>query len=111
MEFGTYLDAHQSVLPLIWFSDEEHFWLEGYVNKHNCRIWASSNPGVFLTKNLHPKKITEWAALSAQGLIDSIFIEKNVEGSVYQKILKKEAFPPVHSDEKILEILVSTGWS
>ncbi len=38
MEFGAYLDAHQSVLPLIWFSDEAHFWWEGYVNKHNCGI-------------------------------------------------------------------------
>ncbi len=28
MEFGAYLNAHPSVLPLIWFSDEAHFWLE-----------------------------------------------------------------------------------
>ncbi len=65
MEFGVYLDAHPSVLPLIWFSDEAHFWLEDYVNKYNRHIWVSSNPGVFLTKNLHPKKITSWAVLSA----------------------------------------------
>ncbi|GFX12347.1 putative DD41D transposase [Trichonephila clavipes] len=23
----------------IFFSDEAHFWLNGYVNKQNCRIW------------------------------------------------------------------------
>ncbi|GFX20334.1 hypothetical protein TNCV_3486921 [Trichonephila clavipes] len=22
------------------FSDEAHFWLNGYVNKQNCRIWV-----------------------------------------------------------------------
>ncbi len=48
---------------------------------------------MFLTKNLHPKKITIWAELSVQGLIGLIFIEKNVDGLVYRKILKKEAFP------------------
>ncbi len=136
MEFGAYLDAHPSVLSLIWFSDEAHFWLEGYVNKHNCRIWASSNPGVFLTKNLHPKKITVWAALSEQWLIGPIFIEKNVDGPVYRKILKNEAFPQftamkkfskflfqqdgakAHTadltldlvETKIFKIFVSTGW-
>ncbi len=28
-----------------------------------------------------------------QGLISPIFVEKNVDGPVYQKILKKEVFP------------------
>ncbi len=93
MEFSVYLNAHLSVLPLIWFSDEAHFWLEGYVNKHDCRIRASSNPGIFLTKNLHPKKITVWAALGTQGLISPIFVWKNIDGPVYRKILKKKAFP------------------
>ncbi|GFY10881.1 hypothetical protein TNCV_1124031 [Trichonephila clavipes] len=28
-------DFHKRIL----FSDEAHFWLNGYVNKQNCRIW------------------------------------------------------------------------
>ncbi len=44
-------------------------------------------------KYLHPKKITVWAALSTLGLIGLIFAEKNIDGPVYQKILKKEAIP------------------
>ncbi|GFV24007.1 hypothetical protein TNCV_1316611 [Trichonephila clavipes] len=28
----------------ILFSDEAHFWLNGYVNKQNCRIWSVANP-------------------------------------------------------------------
>ncbi|GFT90162.1 hypothetical protein TNCV_1679021 [Trichonephila clavipes] len=28
------------------FSDEAHFWLNGYVNKQTCRIWSETNPRV-----------------------------------------------------------------
>ena len=27
----------------ISFSDESHFWLNGFVNKQNCRYWGESN--------------------------------------------------------------------
>ncbi|GFV82151.1 HTH_Tnp_Tc3_2 domain-containing protein [Trichonephila clavipes] len=30
----------------ILFSDEAHFWLNGYVNKQNCRIWSEVSPGI-----------------------------------------------------------------
>ncbi|GFV28477.1 uncharacterized protein TNCV_3984281 [Trichonephila clavipes] len=30
----------------ILFSDEAHFWLNGYVNKQNCRICIEANPQV-----------------------------------------------------------------
>lgn len=28
----------------ISFSDEAHFWTNGYVNKQNCRVWDDANP-------------------------------------------------------------------
>ncbi|GFY26995.1 uncharacterized protein TNCV_931361 [Trichonephila clavipes] len=36
--------------------DEAHFWLNGYVNKQNCRIWSESNPQVYVETPLHPEK-------------------------------------------------------
>ncbi|GFV93853.1 hypothetical protein TNCV_367521 [Trichonephila clavipes] len=41
-------------------SDEEHFWLNGYVNKQNCRIWSEANPQVYVATLLHPEKLTVW---------------------------------------------------
>ncbi|GFX68557.1 hypothetical protein TNCV_1799701 [Trichonephila clavipes] len=32
----------------ILVSDEAHFWLNGYVNKQNCRIWSEANPQVYV---------------------------------------------------------------
>ncbi|GFW89476.1 pogo transposable element with KRAB domain [Trichonephila clavipes] len=53
----------------IWFSDEAHFWLNGYVNKQNCRIWSEANPQVYVETPLHPEKLTVWCALWAGGIL------------------------------------------
>ncbi|GFU87555.1 integrase catalytic domain-containing protein [Trichonephila clavipes] len=50
-------------------SDEAHFWLNGYVNKQNCRIWSEANPQVYVETPLHPEKLTVWSALCAGGII------------------------------------------
>ncbi|GFX99692.1 putative DD41D transposase [Trichonephila clavipes] len=46
-EIAVVPDFHKRIL----FSDEAHFWLNGYVNKQNCRIWSEANPQVALITN------------------------------------------------------------
>ncbi|GFU14697.1 proline dehydrogenase 1, mitochondrial [Trichonephila clavipes] len=62
-----------------WGCDEAHFWLNGYVNKQNCRIWSEANPQVYVETPLHPEKLTVWCALWADGIIGPYFF-KNDEG-------------------------------
>ncbi|GFV55015.1 hypothetical protein TNCV_4457601 [Trichonephila clavipes] len=49
--------------------DEAHFWLNGYINKQNCRIWSEANPQVYVETLLHPEKLTVWCALWAGGIL------------------------------------------
>ncbi|GFX58377.1 hypothetical protein TNCV_205641 [Trichonephila clavipes] len=49
--------------------DEAHCWLNGYVNKQNCRIWSEANPQVYVETPLHPEKLTVWCALWAGGIL------------------------------------------
>ncbi|GFX77572.1 hypothetical protein TNCV_4026221 [Trichonephila clavipes] len=49
--------------------DEAHFWLNGYVNKQNCRIWSEANPQVYVETPLHLEKLTVWCALWASGIL------------------------------------------
>ncbi|GFV34805.1 hypothetical protein TNCV_1451091 [Trichonephila clavipes] len=49
--------------------DEAHFWLNGYVNKQNCRIWSEANPQAYVETQLHPEKLTVWCALWAGGIL------------------------------------------
>ncbi|GFV90647.1 transposase [Trichonephila clavipes] len=73
-------DFHKGIL----FSDEAPFWLNGYVNKQNCRIWSEVNPRVYVETPVHPEKLTVWCALSADGIIGPYFF-KNDEGHNFQQ--------------------------
>ncbi|GFX17052.1 hypothetical protein TNCV_4265781 [Trichonephila clavipes] len=64
-EVAVVPDFHKRIL----FSDEAHFWLNGYVDKQNCRIWSEANPQVYVETPLHPEKLTVWCALWAGGIL------------------------------------------
>ncbi|GFW58103.1 hypothetical protein TNCV_2742491 [Trichonephila clavipes] len=64
-EIAVIPDFHKRIL----FSDEAHFWLNGYENKQNCRIWSEANPQVYVEAPLHPEKLTVWCALWAGGIL------------------------------------------
>ncbi|GFT88818.1 uncharacterized protein TNCV_906421 [Trichonephila clavipes] len=64
-EIAVVPDFHKRIL----FSDEAHFWLNGYVNKQNYRIWSEANPQVYIETPLHPEKLTVWCALWAGGIL------------------------------------------
>ncbi|GFU66885.1 uncharacterized protein TNCV_895211 [Trichonephila clavipes] len=51
-EIAVVPDFHKRIL----FSDEAHFWWNGYVNKQNCRICSEANPQVYVETPLHPEK-------------------------------------------------------
>ncbi|GFU38725.1 transcription factor RFX4 [Trichonephila clavipes] len=64
-EIAVVPDFHKRIL----FSDEAHFWLNGYVNKQNCRIWSEANPQVYVETPLYPEKLTVWCVLWAGGIL------------------------------------------
>ncbi|GFW03432.1 uncharacterized protein TNCV_1739821 [Trichonephila clavipes] len=64
-EIAVVPDFHKRIL----FSDEAHFWLNGYINKQNCHIWSEANPQVYVEIPLHPEKLTVWGVLWAGGIL------------------------------------------
>lgn len=85
----------------IIFSDEAYFWLNGYVNKQNCRIWSSEQPEEILETPLHPQKVTVWCGLYAGGIIGPYFFKNEaganvtVNGERYRDMLDGWFFPNV----------------
>ncbi|GFT55832.1 putative DD41D transposase [Trichonephila clavipes] len=71
-------------------ADEVHFWLNGYVNKQNCRIWSEANPQVYVETPLHPEKLTVWWALWAGAVVPTRF--RNMSHSSATIDLLKDTF-------------------
>lgn len=85
----------------IIFTDEAHFWLDGYVNNQNYRIWGSEKPAPE-TKPLYPEKVTVWAGICAEGIVGPIFTrdKETVDKHVYRRIL-----------ELVLPQVKANGWA
>ena len=81
------------------FSDEAHFWLNGFVNKRNMRYWSATNPNVLLEAPLHPQKVTVWCGFHAGGVIGPyFFVDENdrhitVNGERYHAMLEDYLWP------------------
>ena len=66
----------------IIFSDEAHFWMNGFVNKQNCRIWGESNPQQIQQLSMHLEKLTAWCGLWSNGIIGPFFFKNDAGATV-----------------------------
>ncbi|GFV38735.1 uncharacterized protein TNCV_4421031 [Trichonephila clavipes] len=100
-EIAVVPDFHKQIL----FSDEAHFWLNGYVNKQDCRIWSEANPQVYVETPLHPEKLTVWCALWAGGIIGPYFFKNDeghnvtVNGDRYRAMITNFFIPELNNHE------------
>ncbi|GFT46371.1 transposable element Tc3 transposase [Trichonephila clavipes] len=92
------VDFHKRIL----FSDEAHFWLNGYVNKQNCRIWSEANPHVYVETPLHPEKLTG----ALYGLVESFF--KNDEGHTTLQSMFQQDGATCHTARATIDLLKDT---
>ncbi|GFV90263.1 putative transposable element [Trichonephila clavipes] len=100
-EIAVVPDFHKRIL----FIDEAHFWLNGYVNKQNCRISSEANPQVYVETPLHPEKLTVWCALWAGGIIGLYFFKKDeghnvtVNGDRYRAMITNFFIPELNNHD------------
>lgn len=98
-ELCQMIDDKSIDINKIIFTDEAHFWLDGYVNRQNFRHWGTEKPELLRTKPLHPKKLTVWCGLSSMGIIGPIFIDTSITSEVYHELLVDEVLPEIERRE------------
>ena len=54
-------------------SDEAHYYVGGYVNKKNCRVWGLQNPKMIIEKRLYPQRVTVWCDFWTGGITGPYF--------------------------------------
>ncbi|GFW28859.1 hypothetical protein TNCV_201821 [Trichonephila clavipes] len=85
-EIAVVPDFHKRIL----FSDEAHFWLNGYVNKQNCRIWSEANPQVarVIRRSIRPLR-------HGRGLVGDVprgTEDPSFQGSVQSELVEAHNF-------------------
>ena len=75
---GKKPEFHRKII----MSDEAHFYLGGYVDKQNCRIWGSENPKLIIEKPLYPQRVTVWSGFWSGGIIGPYFFESEAGAAV-----------------------------
>lgn len=94
----TIIERFRTLNTVFW-SDEAHFHLNGYVNKQNCRFWSQVNPRQKHQRPLHSPKVTVWCALSVNGIIGPYFFENatgaaiTVSGEAYRQMISNYFIP------------------
>jgi hypothetical protein len=84
------VQLYPATLNCLWFCDEAHFHLDGFVNKQNTRFWVSENPHRVMEMSLHPAKYTVLCVVSKQGLFGLIFLEGTITSQQYLQPLQNE---------------------
>lgn len=93
-EITRKITDNPNLLKNICFSDESTFFLNGFVNRHNCRYWNNENPHVFRQDHTqYPEKINVWAGILGDEIIGPIFIEENLTGHLYLELLENVINP------------------
>ena len=80
-----------------FFSDEAHFWVNGYVNSQNYRIWGTENPHELVAKSLHSERLTVWVAISERRLIGPFYRTQNIDQVVYRSIIRDDFLPALQA--------------
>ncbi len=92
-------DQHHAFITNLMMTDEAHFHLSGFVNKQNCRFWASENSRVIYPRPLHPLRVTVWCGITAAKVIGPYFIEDDrgnvltVNGERYRSMIQDFLVP------------------
>ena len=59
----------------MWFSDESHIHLDGFINRQTMHFLCFWRPDVIVQKPLHSEHVMIWCAVSGNGVLGPYFIE------------------------------------
>uniref|UniRef100_V5GPD3 Transposable element Tc3 transposase n=1 Tax=Anoplophora glabripennis TaxID=217634 RepID=V5GPD3_ANOGL len=86
--------ADPDFVKRIIFSDEASFYLNGTVNKQNCRYWSDRNPHWMMEAHTqHPQKVNVWAGIVGNRILGPYFFEGNLDGARYLEFLQFHLVP------------------
>ena len=105
VEFATFMlnaiDEEETFLQRICFLDEATFYVNGCVNRHNCRICGTEQLNDIHEYVRGSPKVNIWCGLLYDHVIGPFFFsEKTITGVVYLNLLEQYVFPQIETFEQ-----------
>jgi hypothetical protein len=101
MQMFHLIQDDERFLDSVIFNDESTFHVSGNVSTHNCRIWGSKNPRVFLEHVHDSPRVNVFCALSRQRAYGPFFfVETMITGIVYLDMLQQFVIPQLDEDDQ-----------
>jgi hypothetical protein len=73
------IKTNGNLMNTLQMSDEAHFDVSGYLNKHNCHYSPRNNPHELHQRPVHSAKVRVWCEVYSHDIIGPYFLE-NEEG-------------------------------
>jgi len=90
------IDEDETFLRRIFSSDEATFYVNGCVNRHNCRIWGTQQPNEIHEYVRGSPKVNVWCGLLYDRVIGPFFLsESTITGVVYLDLFEQYVFPQI----------------
>lgn len=83
-----------SLVDRILFSDECTFYINGEVNRHNCRYWSQENPHIMHESHRQTvQKLNLWAGIIGNQIIGPFVLNGNLNAEMYLELLQNQVGP------------------
>lgn len=103
-DFLELLESEPEILKLILFTDEANFHINGAVNRHNCRYWATEDPKELHAVPLHSPKVVVWGGIWSGGVVGPFFFNGSVNKDSYRAMLQDYLVPLLEETGEMDEI-------
>jgi hypothetical protein len=88
----------EDILGVTFFADEVWFYLSGYVNSQNSRVWSETIPHIKDTP-IHAQEVIVWRAVSRCRIIGPIFFDDTINLERYCVAILYPLFGHLNVDE------------
>ncbi len=79
--------SNENMFNKFYFSNEERFYLNEYINAQNFRTWSAINPHQFMESPLDPQKIGFFCATSGEKIVGPSFFTTAINEDQYKDLM------------------------
>ncbi|CAI9724990.1 transposable element Tc3 transposase [Octopus vulgaris] len=107
LTFANWLQENLHLISRILWSDEAHFYLDGRIIRHNCRIWSRHKTENDLELSLNGPRLTLWMGFTSEFALEPFIFDENehINADNYLAMLQQHVRPQLVRKGKLSQTI------